>query len=228
MAINIKKGDVEFNMQLKNFASKISKYGTTLGLTPAEVTAVQADALAFDYVLNNQTAVQAFAQTYTSFKNLLRKGGGTQLGSMPVAPAFGAAPAMPAPNIEGAWRSILQRITNHPAYTTAIGEDLGIEGAIETFSATEGKPKFFIEPSSGGYPNLRWTKGKFQGVEIWKDAGKGFVKLDRDMKPDYIDKSNLPPAGESAVWRYKMIYLINDEHTGAWSDAVSVTVHGEV
>jgi hypothetical protein len=48
------------------------------------------------------------------------------------------------------------------------------------------------------------------------------------MRPDYIDKSNLPAAGITAVWKYKMIYLLKDEVIGNWSDVVTVTVHGEV
>jgi hypothetical protein len=105
---------------------------------------------------------------------------------------------------------------------------LGIAAPASTFNPADGKPDFFIEFSSGGHPNLRWTKGKFDGVEIWKDSGTGFVKLDRDMKPDYIDKTDLPKLGVAAVWKYKMIYLMDDEPIGNWSDVVSVTVHGEV
>jgi len=225
MAIYIEKSDQAFNAQFKNFSVKIGKY--QLGLTTDEVTAIHMDAAAFDLILNFQTSIQTYAQTVTTYKNLYRKGGGS-VGNLPVAPVASPLPNSPLPNLEARLRAILQRIVNHPNYTKAIGDDLGIESSPETFSATEGKPSFFIEPSSGGYPNLRWTKGKFQGVEIWKDAGKGFVKLDRDMRPDYIDKSPLPTLGDSALWKYKMIYLVNDEHVGNWSDVVSVTVHGEV
>lgn len=228
MAVNIEKNDMAFNTQLKNFASKIGTYGPTLGLTAAEIAAIKTDSVAFDYVLTNQVSTQTFAQNYTSFKNLLRKGGEQSLGSLPVLAAFATAPAMPAANIDIRFRSTLQRITRHVAYTTAMGEDLGIEAPMATFAATNGKPSFFIEFSSGGYPNLRWVKGKFDGVEIWKDDGRGFIKLDRDMKPDYIDKSSLPTLGASAVWKYKMIYIHNDEITGQWSDVANVTVHGEV
>jgi hypothetical protein len=231
MALIVEKADAAFNLQLKNFANKISTYSTALGLTAAEVTAIKADAAAFDYLLSNQEAVQTFAQTYTAYKNLLRKGGQSVLGALPTAPVFAAAPAMPAPNVESRFRSLTQRISNSSAYTTAIGEDLGIEGpsaAAAKATMTAGKPVFFIELSLGGHPNLRWTKGKFDGVEIWKDSGTGFTKLDRDMRPDYIDKSNLPAAGIAAVWKYKMIYLLNDEPIGNWSDVVSVTVVGEV
>jgi len=228
MALVIERKDDAFNAQLKNFANKISMYGTTLGLTAGEIASIKADSLAVDYIFGNQRAMQTSARNYTAFKKMLRRGGGQSLGSVPVAPALGTAPPMPAANIEARFRSILQRITHHAAYTSAMGEDLGIEGAEVVFNSAAGKPKFSIVFATGGCPNLRWKKGKFQGVEIWKDSGNGFVKLDRDMRPDYIDKSPLPAAGVSAVWRYKMIYLMNDEVAGSWSDLVSVTVHGEV
>jgi hypothetical protein len=228
MAILIEKTDTAFNLQLKNFASKISTYSTALGLTAAEVTSIKADAAAFDFILNTQLAVQTFAQNYTVFKNNLRNGGDLTLGALPVQPVFGAAPALPALNIESRFRNLTQRIAHNAAYTAAIGLDLGIEAPVSVFNPDNGKPVFKIELSSGGHPNLRWTRGKFQGVEIWKDSGNGFSKLDRDMRPDYIDKSNLPAAGITAVWKYKMIYLLKDEVIGNWSDVVTVTVHGEV
>jgi len=228
MATFIEKSDSLFNGQIKNFANKLPLYGTALGLTAAEIASVKADSLAVDYVFGNQLTVQTYGQNYTTFKNTLRKGGDQTLGALPAAPVFAAAPPMVAINVEARFRALLQRITHQPGYTTAMGEDLGIEAPAENFAPMSGKPLFTIEPSSGGYPNLRWTKGKYQGVEIWKDSGQGFVKLDRDMKPDYIDKSNLPAVGTSAMWKYKMIYLLNDEISGNWSDVVAVTVHGEV
>jgi hypothetical protein len=30
------------------------------------------------------------------------------------------------------------------------------------------------------------------------------------------------------VWKYKMIYVLNDATTGLWSDDVTVTVYGNV
>ncbi|GHN01664.1 hypothetical protein WSM22_31530 [Cytophagales bacterium WSM2-2] len=229
MAIFIESNEIAFNSQFKNFANKISIHGPTLGLLPAEITAIKADSAANDYMITSNVQIQTFAQNYTKFKNILLRGGEDVLGVLPASPIFGTAPPMPAPNIRGRFRALLQRLTHHPAYTAAIGEDLGVEApAVVNTTPIKIKPDFFIEMSSGGYPNLRWTKGKMDGVEIWKDTGSGFVKLDRDMKPDYIDKSQLPAAGMSAVWRYKMIYIKNDEHIGSWSDTVTVTVYGEV
>lgn len=226
MIFHIPKSDLAFNILLRNFATKIGKYGSSLGITEKEITTLKADSVAFDYVINCQNIVQTFAQSFTSFKNRLRKGGDVQGFVMPEVPVLPVAPPMPTPNIEGRLHSVIQRMISHPDYTTAIGEDLGIEGGAEAMAAIEAKPRFSIKLSSHGYPNIRWIKGKFQGVEIWKDVGRGFAKLERDFKPRFFDKSPLPPRGQSTVWRYKMIYLLKNEPIGSWSDVVSVTVRG--
>jgi hypothetical protein len=226
MIIHIPKSDLAFTILLKNFATKIGKYGTGLGITEREITSLQKDAAAFDYVVNCQSVIQIFAQSFTTFKNVLRKGGEVELMAMPVAPVLDNPPPMPAPHIDGRLRNVIQRIVSHPDYTSTIGEDLGIEGGMEALAAIEAKPRFFIKLASNGHPNIRWIKGKFHGVEIWKDTGRGFMKLERDFKPRFFDKSPLPPWGVTAVWKYKMIYLLKDQPIGSWSDVVSVTVRG--
>jgi hypothetical protein len=117
--------------------------------------------------------------------------------------------------------------SQQPTSLEAIGQDLGILGSNTPFKPQDGKPTFKIEFSSGGHPNLVWKKGKFQGVEIHKSLdGVNFTRLDKDFSPDFIDKTDLPDAGKSAVWYYKMIYLYKDEIVGNWSDVASVTVSG--
>jgi len=46
--------------------------------------------------------------------------------------------------------------------------------------------------------------------------------------PDYTDPSPLPPAGTSAIWTYRAIYLKGDDKVGQWSDLVRITVTGGV
>jgi hypothetical protein len=226
MTFQSPKSDLAFNSLLQNFVSKIDKYGSVLGFTKEEIATLQADAMAFDYIVHSHHLIQTFAQRFTSYKNHMRKGVDVQLATLPEPPVIEPAPLMPAPNVDRRLRELAQRIILHPAYTTTIGKDLGLVGGVETSTALKSKPRFFIKVASDGRPNLRWIKGKFQGVEIWKDVGKGFVKFDRDRKPRYFDKSPLPPSGESAVWKYKMIYLLHNEPFGSWSDEMSVTVRG--
>jgi len=44
--------------------------------------------------------------------------------------------------------------------------------------------------------------------------------------PDYLDTAGLPPAGQSAAWKYRAIYLLDDQPVGQWSDPVSIAVMG--
>ena len=66
---------------------------------------------------------------------------------------------------------LVTSIKSDPNYTDAIGRDLGIIAAQTPFDPQCGKPVIKITFSSGGHPTLLWTKGKFQGIEIWKDKG---------------------------------------------------------
>ena len=136
---------------------------------------------------------------------------------------------MVAANVQKRFAEIIQDCVRSGNYTIGIGEDLGIEKPETVFDPQLGQPEFEIELNSGGRPNLLWPKGKFQGIEIWKDSdGTGFKFLDKDFNPDYLDKSALPAAGTSAVWKYKMIYLFQDEQVGNWSEEVVITVYGNV
>ncbi len=175
-----------------------------------------------------QESTQDFSESVTSYKNLLRYGNGTQvLGAFPPQPQLPNSPAVPA-NVQERFSKLVQRIKGSPNYTKTIGEDLGIEADTSAFDPEAGKPVIKTAYSSGGHPVLKWKKGKFQGVEIWKNTGSGWVKLDTDSSPDYTDKTELPPVGQTAVWKYKMIYLYKDAVVGEWSDEVTVTVLGSV
>lgn len=229
MALIVEAEDLKFSQQLNNFSSKIGTYQVALGLTNAEVVSVKEDADYYAFTINFLSPVKTYNQNLTNYKNLLRYGKDSEvLGAFPEPPKPDTAPDLVAANVEGRFRALIQRISHSPNYTKAIGEDLGIEAPETPFNPQLGKPKFTIELSSGGHPNLKWTKGKFQGVEIWKKVGGTWAKLDKDFRPDYIDKSDLPPAGQSATWTYKMIYLYKDEVVGSYSDEVSIVVTGEV
>jgi len=47
-----------------------------------------------------------------------------------------------------------------------------------------------------------------------------------DSIPDYTDTAAMPPAGQSALWKYKGIYIQADQRVGQWSDVVSIPVAG--
>lgn len=228
MATFIQEDDFRFSEQLNTFAEKLPNYATTLGLTAAEVAGSVADAAYFAHIIGIITPIRTYSKAITNYKDLARHGNGSEvMGALPTPPTLGTAPTLVDANIEKRFSDLAARIKKSPNYTKTIGEDLGIEKAQTSFNPQDGQPTFYIELEAG-HPVLVWKKGKYQGVEIWKDSGSGWAKLDKDNNPNYTDESPLPAAGASAVWNYKMIYLYKDATVGRWSNEVSVTVNGAV
>jgi len=79
-----------------------------------------------------------------------------------------------------------------------------------------------------GKPTIEWKKGDSDGIQLIVDRGdgNGYHWLANDSTPDYPDTEPLPPLGQSATWKYKAIYLLDDEQVGQWSDELVVTVQG--
>jgi len=58
--------------------------------------------------------------------------------------------------------------------------------------------------------------------------GQGFNFLAIDTIPDYLDKHTLPAQGQSVLWKYQAIYILNDVEVGEISDVLEVSVKGRV
>ena len=106
---------------LNNFAAKLPSYSAALGLAAGDVTSVANDAAFFAYCLNAQAQVAAYAQQWTTYKNLARDGNVASLGFAPVTPNPGVAPTTVAPGIISRVKAIVARIKTAPGYTDAIG-----------------------------------------------------------------------------------------------------------
>ncbi len=211
---------------INHLAERLSTHANTVGVTNAERDSVIADALFFDYVMGAQTQYTAAAQQWTAYKNAARNGTGTAMGPLPTAPTLGTAPALVAPGIFTRVSSLCARIKKHSGYTEAIGQDLDIIGAEQSFDPNTLKPLLKVELQAG-HPAVLWPKGHADALEIHVDRGNGtFVFLAIDTVPDYVDTFALPAAGQTALWKYKAIYRIGDAQVGQWSDVVSQSVTG--
>lgn len=227
MTVYIETTDDGLLAQIDNFLLKAPLY-PALGLDATKLANCRKDWTLMKYMVSANNTMGTYATSITAFKNILRKGG--DLGVLPPTPVLTAAPTITSGGMEKRFRDLVQDAVRSTAMTDAIAKDLGIvapdAGATQK-SRDESKPSFKLTYSSGGYPLLIWKKGGFEGVEIHKSKdGVNFSKLDRDFKPDFIDKSNLPEPTKAEVWYYKLIYLINDEQVGQWSDVQSIAVNG--
>jgi hypothetical protein len=221
--------DQQLNSTLLNISGKIDNYSGTLSLTIPEVADLKADCISFGYVIDIQNRIKKHSMDWTAYKNDLRSGKAGTPGEVPqwILPP---APVISKTDINMRLSKLIQRIKNHPNYTEAIGQDLGIVSIGSGMSVAEKavlKPVIKIHLVAG-QPFIEWKKGDTDGIEIQKAEGNSgeYHFLELDLHPHYLDKSPLPAAGQSVVWKYKAIYHINDERVGHWSDEVSVSVMG--
>jgi hypothetical protein len=210
---------------MNNFSAKLPSYSAALGLTASDVTSVTNDDAFFAYCLNVQQQVAAYAQQWTTYKNAARDGTDPALGLAPVAPVLGVAPTAVAPGIITRVKAIVARIKVAPGYTDAIGQALQIIGADQTVDVNSLKPVLTAELDAGQVI-VGWTKQGMDGIEIQVDRGTGFVFLAIDTVVPYTDTQPMPAAGQSALWKYKAIYIQADQRVGQWSDVVSIPVAG--
>jgi len=216
---------------LANFNTKLPAHAGTFGLTAGQLASVSADSGNFSYWLGQADLFRDEKEERTGYKNLLRDGPiGSPAGTAPTAPVIPAAPAAVLPGIVPRIREMVQFIKNHPSYTESIGQDLDIIGAEQTTQRATLKPIIKLALSGAGV-NVKWTKGIADALRIEKQIAGGaalaalpaatWSLLAIDTAPDYLDTT---PITTPAVWKYRAIYIINDEVAGMWSDEAQIAV----
>jgi len=210
---------------LEHLVAILIKYAHLLAISDAVMLQLNKDAVALRRALTKLQQVQSYAHNCTAQKNHLRDGG-PGAANWPVPPAVDEIePEMVTPGIIPRLSALVASIKANPNYTNAIGQDLKIIGAeIITDPAN-------WQPALGGkmnaaHPIILWTKGRATAIEIWVDRndGNGFVFFAIKTTPNTVDNTPLPDKGTGVIWKYKAIYLLNDEQVGRWSDVMSIAV----
>jgi hypothetical protein len=207
---------------MDNFARKFAVVAASLGFTPAEVTSVNNDLAMLQYLTGMVDMISTMKQSCVAYKKAIAEGSlGKVGGAIPTLPTLPAAPALVPPGIFARTRKLVQRIKYAPSYTSAIGKDLGIVGALQTKNTDSLKPVIKLV-KHGTFVEVQWTKGAADAIRIEVDRnGEGWKFVAIDAVPHYKDYT---PVAQPAVWKYRAIYLINDEIVGQWSDESSITV----
>jgi hypothetical protein len=208
---------------LDHVASTLLHYVALLEVTNEDLAGLQADALAFRYILKSLGDMQAYAHHLTEFKNLLRDGNAPTVGWAVPPMLVEATPPAVNSGIIPRLSALVVHLKSHKNYTSAIGLDLGLIGTTTLEDPNTWKPILSAQ-NKAGHPIIAWTKGAAAAIEIWVDRGEGagFVFLTINTEPNTSDSQPLPAT--SAVWKYKAIYRLHDEQVGHWSDVLSITV----
>jgi hypothetical protein len=199
MAIFMEREEYEFLLRAVKFCDKVDNYMNLLDLDPVEVHEFKTDNELFNYVFANQENYGSLAESFTRYK---------------------------INNLQLKFSELMCACKYSKNYTAQIGDDLGLNVAVPSLDPNMYTPQIKIEYTDEGRPLLKWSKGAFEGVEIWKNSGSasGYQKMARCYGNNYQDNRDLPAKCE--VWKYSLIFLFRDEMVGNWSDEVSVIVQG--
>ncbi len=219
------------------YGTQINALGVSiLGFTAPEVAATVADALYLEYCSGSWlTAVREFGPACTAALNVLYD----QPASDPyVLPVFTAPPlpgaATPLPAVVAVAPGALQRIFTFvqaiklkPAYTEAIGLQLGIVGSEDT--AEHPVPEFTAKSELGDdchCVRIKFKKFGHMGVAIYSRRGANgaweFLGIDTDSP--YLDEREPLVAGQPEVREYRMRFWDGGSENGEWTDVASVIV----
>ena len=218
---------------LFNFANKLPNYAAKYALSGNDVQDMKDSAQCFGYWLDYRNQYEEYLKKLTQYKNELRNG--TTIVSAqsiaPTPPTLVNIPVAVAPGIFKRVQELARLIKGKTSvYTVADGQDLGIIGEEENLDLLNIRPEIALRWVQGGHPEIVWKKKGMDGLQIFVDrTGEGaFESLVLDTRPNYVDRAPLPSLGETAVWSYKAIYVLNDEWIGDYCDPVSITVTGKI
>lgn len=194
------KSDGALVLWLNTFKTKIAVHGATLGLLPADITALIAKCAGIVTSIENAEAKKNEQQNAVTAKDDLKKE------DLPII------------------RNEIKRMKTHGGFTNGIGQELGIIGSDD---AEPIKPSIKAKARANDV-EISFTKKGFDGVNVYTRL-KGVAAwtfLARDTNSPYNDNRPLAVAGTPETREYMCIGVLNDEEVGEASDIVSVVYGG--
>jgi len=184
-----------------NFKAKMATYGTSLGFTAGEVTALTADNTDLHAKIPAHFAAKAAAQAATNTVNTSRV------------------------TTEARVRAYGKRAKAATGYTPTIGADLGLIGAEISEDLNISAPLLKGRDKGMGQVELQFKKGTSDGVNIYSKRGTEttFTFLARDTEPPYIDTRAMLDPTKSELRVYRAKYIKHDTEVGELSEELVVS-----
>ena len=213
---------------LTNYANALSIHAPDLSISPTDTGASIDDARWCAYGVGTWIAtVRAFSPASTDALDAMLTGEGN---SPMVLPTF-TPPSLPngaAPRKPGALTRIfamVARIKQDPAYTEAMGTDLGIIGSEDAGHAV---PKFTaVVQQIGGSQVVRLGFFKYAHEGVFMESrrnGGAWEFLGIDTESPYTDERPLLNPAAPEVREYRMSFWDKGTPNGDWTAVEKVTV----
>jgi hypothetical protein len=219
------------------YARQLNLLGTGLNLVPGDFASSVADGLYLEYVSGLWLkAVREFGPACTSALDTLYDLDGNDPFVLPVFTAPGLPPAnAPLPAVVAVRPGALQRIFAYvqvikasPAYTEAIGLQLGIVGPEDTPAPNDAGPEFTLKVEQGDTAQvvrIRFKKSGHMAVAIYsRRPGGEWVLLGIATSSPYLDARPLANPAQPEIREYRLRFWDDGSETGEWSAVDKVTV----
>ena len=110
-------------------------------------------------------------------------------------------------------------------YTSAMGDELGIEGAEDSTDMESAKPNLKVAVKGNGVVEVAFNKMNAEGVRLYgqRDGESGWTLLARENYSPYVDNRPLQAANKPEIRKYKALFVIGREEVGLESDVVEAT-----
>ena len=224
--------DAERLTWLINFNNKLigtTGYGTTLGLTSAQLLYILNGLKMYTYIFAMMTAAESFFHTCVSFKDGLNA---TVIGTVPQAiPVFNVpagAPTTTVPFGFFAWiMALVASIKTNAAYTNEMGIDLKIVGSDIVIDWSTVQPTKVKVASNAGAIHGSFLKGQATGGKIESKRGTetAFTTVTEVTGSKFIDPRPNLVVGVPETRQYRIWYLKNNVVVGLVSAIVTITVN---
>jgi hypothetical protein len=224
----VQKTDAGLSAQLNTFYSHLATLGGTLGFTQAEIDEAKADADSFAFMVLAHNRVKEYLKTVTTFKNDIFTGVGSASQTFPVLNLTDIPSTVVPDGIVTRFRAKAAKAKVAPAYTDAIGTQLGILGSyVADPDPATAKPPILGLSIEASKVILKWRKGTFDGIKIYRKVNDGaFEMAGVDIRPHWSDPRPLPNSAET--WTYKIQYFFDDSDVGLFSDESSINVAADI
>lgn len=221
----MKKPELERLAQQNTYTMKLPTYAATFGLTAPQTTAARTDYLWSQYACDFARMLETEWGSAVDWKTQLNSGGP---GTTQPAPTVGTEVQPPAgsPVADGIlsrWREQVDFLKSHPAYTVAIGLDLGIEATEEPVQQM--KPTFKLTAQPAGVVALKVKKDGHQAAAVYCQRGANPIpeKLGTYSMASITDARANAVAGVPEKRTYTVRYVDGDVEVGELSDACSLS-----
>ena len=195
-----------------------------------------------NFVFDINVSIHGYSHDMALYANKLFKGHHNEpLGEIPLPPTYPALlPDVTDANARNFLAEIVQDCKRSPAFTSNIAGELGVLKGVDSFDPEAHQLVLKVKYAEGGHPLLHASlMSHYQGFRLFKQVLNGSNPMPPNPMPtvdwqmikevqhaDFLDLSDLPAPGQTQLWRYKAIYLLNDKTAGIESAVVEIAMFG--